>query len=356
MITKFRFAILAISLVALAFLGWGCNKSTENVERRTNNGRKNPVVQQQQTTTTITTTAEDATAEEPTALAYLLLAEGAKVTVTRDGSSMDGVSEMELLTGDTIEVTAGDAYLQYPDTGMSALQAGTKVTIIPDGDSTNGLGAKIILEAGKVWTRLERLLGRDETFSVESSDVVATVRGTAFGVSLIDGDVDVTVADHQVRVATKTMLNTGKLLTESVLLAAGNGIRLNPLELVKTADIRAIMQKRLRVLSAMEKKDEGYLFGTRKILPERLKRPAMPFRWSAAMVLRPELLQSLTAEQLRRIKANALWLQQNATELKQAEAIYRTRSIRPLFMPPLRSVNLLDQTPTTTPSVRGPSS
>ena len=66
---------------------------------------------------------------------------------------------------------------------------------MPDGEAGTGLGAKIILEAGKVWTRLERLLGRDETFSVESSDVVATVRGTAFGVSLIDGDVDVTVAD-----------------------------------------------------------------------------------------------------------------------------------------------------------------
>ena len=107
---------MTTSLVALAFFGWGCNKTTKNAQRITNNGTKAPVVQQQ-TQPSTTTTTEDVAAVEPTALAYLLLAEGAKVTVTRDGSSIAGVSEMELLVGDTIEVSSGDAYLQYPDTG-----------------------------------------------------------------------------------------------------------------------------------------------------------------------------------------------------------------------------------------------
>jgi len=74
------------------------------------------------------------------------------------------------------------------------------------------------------------------------------------------------------------------------------------------------------------------------------------------MSISPDMLPTLTPELQQLIKANELWMNQHATELRQSETLYRTRTIQPLFMPPLRAVNLLDVTPTTTPSVRGPSS
>ncbi len=60
-----------------------------------------------------------------------------------------------------------------------------------DGDNHASTRITLAVTAGRVWSRVVKLLDRDASFSVQSSTVVATVRGTAFvtDVSSPDGDV-----------------------------------------------------------------------------------------------------------------------------------------------------------------------
>lgn len=264
---------------------------------------------------------------------------------------------MELYYADQLQVVSGEARLLYPDAGMSVLEQGTQVALGPNGEpKEGGVGIKILLKAGKIWTRLERLLGPDEALSVDASNVVATVRGTGFGVQYVGKEVDVTVADHQVEVMTQATLNTGKVATESVLLAAGSGLRLDPTTIDKMTDMKALMLKNIRSLSATERKQPGYIFGINKIDPIELKRPDNPFVWSVPVAWDENLNTGLSPEQMKRWLGSIMWMQEKQPELLQAEQLYMASSSTIIkFQPPLRSINLLEVTPTTTPRVKGPS-
>lgn len=334
-----------LGLVSLSIYGWGCAKKP---------AFQAPVNQVQGSETS--TKPTDTAIVEPTPLAYLLLTQGAAVTVFRGDQQTKGMNEMELYAGDEVQVASGEARLLYPDTGMTVLLAGTKILLVPKGDPKNGgLGLDIWLEAGKVWTRLERLLGSDESFSVTGSNVVATVRGTAFGMALENGLVDVEVAHSQVKVTSLVTLNVGSTISTSVTLAAGNGIKLDPNQLDKTADIKAIMQKNIRTLSPAETADLGYRFGLMKIDGALLKKPLVPVRWSVPINL-DKLRNILSTSTLSRWMSYAEWMIQNQTILRSAETQLQTNPLPVRFVAPLMDVNLLNVTPTTTPKTRGPSS
>lgn len=352
---------LSVGIAGLVFFGWGCNKraSEPTASNQQVNGVKNSVaVNTGAQATGSSVGVNDALVElEPPVLAYLQMTQGAQIKVSRDTEQTDGVPDMALFAGDRLEVISGEAWLLYPDTGMSVLETGTKVTLIPDGDiGEDGLGLRLLMEAGKVWTRLERLLGVNEDFSVEANNVVATVRGTAFGMQFIDGDLDIVVADHQIKVSTKAVLNTGKTTSDYIILAAGNGVRVNPQEISKMTDQRALLLKKMRVLTDIEKKQPGYIFGLRKLDPEVLKKPVKPFIWSAMLSLSPDLRSRLTPEALRRWEAYVDWYRRHQAELLEAERLRMADSAYQIkFQPPLRDITLLEMTaPTVAPSINGP--
>lgn len=348
------FLALTTGLAGLSFLGWGCTKQSTVDSRQS-------TVDQTQLTSTSTPSTPTSTDEivpvQPRPLAYLLLTKDAQVTVTRGLEQRQGVPNMELYYGDQVQVVVGEARLLYPEAGMSVLEQGTQVTLEPNGQpKEDGLGVQIMLKAGKLWTRLERLLGPDEALSVNASNVVATVRGTGFGVQYVGKDVDVTVADNQVEVSTQATLNTGSTVTQSVLLAAGSGLRLNPDTISKMTDMRALMLKNIRSLSVTERKRPGYIFGLNKIDPIELKRPDNPFRWSVPVVWDERQNVGLTPEQTKLWLGSALWMQDHQTELQQAEQLYLASTTTVIkFQPPLKAIQLLNVTPTTTPSAVGPS-
>gem|GEM_PF-796308 len=346
--------LLGAAMVGLALFGWGCAKSrTSEVGSRT--GRERPATN---TATVDKNTNDnqqaqvDGTPVEPVPLAYLQLTQGARATVSRDGESTDAANDMELYAGDTVEVLVGEVNLLYPAAGVSFIEAPAKFTVLPDEDAgEDGLGTRLLLEAGKVWTRLEKLLGKEESFSVEASDVVATVRGTAFGVAVADGNIDVQVAESQVKVIGKTRLNTGAFVSSSVLIAAGNAVRLNPTEFDKTANLRALMQRQIRKLTATDKQDLGYVFAMRKFDPGRLVKPARPFRWAVPPAL-DSLRSRLQTAQLQRWERFVAWMQANRNELERAQAQLRLEQVPVRFMPPLRQVLESEMaTPTTTPQI-----
>lgn len=154
---------------------------------------------------TATTTAE-ATTTEAVPLPTVAVLENLKgnVRVARSGSTMYGVERLALQQGDVVDVaTAGSATIVWTAYGRTTLAGGSRVELklATTTADTNTIGVRMNLDVGKIWTRLERLLGADSSFSVRAGDTVATVRGTSFGVERKGKTVRVSVMVSHVGVA-----------------------------------------------------------------------------------------------------------------------------------------------------------
>jgi len=135
-----------------------------------------------------------------TGTAYLTDIKG-DVYVTHNGTRNDA-QQGPVATGDVVETEAGaSAALIWPDYGRTLIDESSKLTIT-QADETNGnLNAKLKLDGGRIWTRLERLLGAGSGFDVRASNVVATVRGTSFGVDArVANAINIQVAESKVAV------------------------------------------------------------------------------------------------------------------------------------------------------------
>ncbi|MDD5438431.1 MAG: hypothetical protein PHC70_04800, partial [Patescibacteria group bacterium] len=195
------------------------------------------------------------------------------------------------------------------------------------------------------------------SMSVDANGVVATVRGTGFGIGLNDGKVSVVVADHQVEVSKSVVLNSGSSTEGTVTIAAGSGLTIDPSTISKMTDIRSELMKNIRTLTSTEKKQPEYVFAQTKLAPTELTRPANPYRWSALMAWDDRWSDRLQPENIKQWLGSILWIQEHQNELIQAERVYQASTSTIIrFQTPLRSVEFFNITPTTTPVLRGPSS
>jgi ferric-dicitrate binding protein FerR (iron transport regulator) len=133
-----------------------------------------------------------------TGTAYLTDLNG-DVYVTHAGQRADA-SQGPVAEGDEVETASGaSATLIWPDYGRTVLDANSKLVVTQANKTGDNLNVKLKLNAGRIWTRLERLLGAGSGFEVRASNVVATVRGTSFGVdNRVGGNVSIQVAESHV--------------------------------------------------------------------------------------------------------------------------------------------------------------
>lgn len=229
-----------------------------------------------------------------TAAAYLELENGS-ADIVRSGARAKAVNDLEISSGDRIVVTSGTVYLVYPDAGMAQLESGSDVVFLAD-DSHPGVFMDLRLMAGKIWTRFERLLGKDEQYSVTANGVVSTVRGTAFGVGVDADGVDVQVAEHGVEVTTETAASAAEA-PAPLTINAGETIKIIT-KGVLLQDIR-IVQTAVRQLTAAERISSGFVFGLSKIPAVMLSRPPQAVRLKAPPAV-PQELQGVQTRLLQR--------------------------------------------------------
>ncbi len=110
----------------------------------------------------------------------------------------------ELLAGDTIETDKeGSAAIHFPDGSVARLDPETKLTL--DESQFNHQSEKLIvkmtLAIGKVWSKILELATPDSLWEVKTSNAVATVRGTSFGVDFLNGRSRIMVAENKVKTA-----------------------------------------------------------------------------------------------------------------------------------------------------------
>lgn len=116
----------------------------------------------------------------------------------------------ELQTGDELSIGAmietsksGFINLYFPDGSILRVSESTKFALENSYfDSSSGkLNVKIGLLLGKVWSKIFSLATPDSSWEVETSNAVATVRGTAFGMEYASGNSNVIGSENKVEVA-----------------------------------------------------------------------------------------------------------------------------------------------------------
>ncbi len=238
------------SIVVIGLFGAGCGSSSQST-----------VIQ---SPPVISTTVESATTTPSIALPTAAILEHASGTVriVRDGSTMFGSERMTLREGDAIDVsTTGSAVIVWPAYGRSTLDGGSQIVLTQATTTADAsqIKTRVFLNFGRVWTRLERLLGKESTFSVRAGSVVATVRGTSFGVERLAKRVNVKVMESHVsvtRVAETT--STMSMANESPI---GEVMMVGPEEMTSNMEGTHASIAHSRGMASAEMQDAFMLFG-----------------------------------------------------------------------------------------------
>ena len=132
---------------------------------------------------------------------------------------------VDVRRGDMIRTSAdGKAEIRWGDRGITRIDSDSQVTVedIPEREipATNVL-IRLRVTSGRAWSRMLKLLDVQSAVEVESGGIVATVRGTAFGVAAQASSTDVMVSDSVVRVSsvknqTELFVRQGRVSTFSL--------------------------------------------------------------------------------------------------------------------------------------------
>ncbi|TSC88798.1 MAG: periplasmic protein [Parcubacteria group bacterium Gr01-1014_3] len=141
-------------------------------------------------------------------------------------NTKDGVEIRELNTGDELlpnmrikTDATGLAEIHFADGSVARLDSNTEL-ILEDGryDIENqSLVVRINLLLGRVWSKVVGLSTPESAWEVKTSNAVATVRGTAFGMEFTDGISSVIGSENQVAV-TPIDPDTKKAIKEAEVL------------------------------------------------------------------------------------------------------------------------------------------
>lgn len=110
----------------------------------------------------------------------------------------------KMVQGDTLKTANGaDAQIIWGDLGVTRLDPGTELTIeklpsdINQGSKTV-IGLK--LQSGRIWNRMLKLLDIDSSMEIKTNDIVATVRGTTYGIAKLENCTEAIVSESAVAV------------------------------------------------------------------------------------------------------------------------------------------------------------
>lgn len=166
---------------------------------------------------------------EADARARIVATEGMVTVRGADGVERAATQDMILAEGETV-VTGADGKATIDWFGMGETRVGeSSQALLQRAQASEGATqVRLRLETGRVWSRVLRLLDLGSDISVETSDVVATVRGTSFDVQKTNGGpTTIWVADSVVEASGATVggASDGFFIPEGSMADFGTGSR-----------------------------------------------------------------------------------------------------------------------------------
>lgn len=101
------------------------------------------------------------------------------------------------------------AEIHWGDRGITRIEPKTEIVVeaMPEQDAVTKSSIKLHLLSGKIWSRVVKLLDVQSSVQVRTDTVVATVRGTAFGVAEASGGLESAVTESVVQIEGETGKN-----------------------------------------------------------------------------------------------------------------------------------------------------
>jgi len=110
------------------------------------------------------------------------------------------------------------------------------------------------LEAGRVWSKIIELATPESSWEVETANAVATVRGTAFDMEVVDGKSKIFTASHMVAVAVRDPGTRKMISKDDVLVEEGKILEIGAEEVAMVRENKPIVE-RLKLATAEFRKD-----------------------------------------------------------------------------------------------------
>ena len=139
----------------------------------------------------------------------------ASVTETASGTAKILKTGDELETGVTVTTDAkGKANIYFPNGSVARLDASSSLVLQEVQASSTSWSVRLMLLSGKVWSKIGLVTNISTTWEVRTTNAVAVVRGSAFGMEYRNGVSRVLGAEHTIKVAALDP-KTGDKLAES---------------------------------------------------------------------------------------------------------------------------------------------
>lgn len=228
-------------------------------------------------------------------------------------------SETQVEQGDAVRTGAGaSASLNLFEQGVARLDENATIMLedLAWDQEKNSFVGKILLESGRLWSRLLDFMAPESAYEVRTPHLVATVRGTAFFMDASAAEHGVYVAEHLVRVAPAGGGNAADV-------AAGKKLRLAVPQAGASARLNASAWK---IEDAKELSEDAWVRGNMELdasftkrVEERLRgdverfvpRPDMSVRVEAkeraALAKNPSNAQRIATRGMTRLAAEALF-------------------------------------------------
>jgi|GEM_PF-1693925 len=151
----------------------------------------------------------------------------------------------ELSTGDRVRTLDNSAAsIIFFDNSVMRLDENTEITLTElniDPDNYLDQDVDVELVGGRAWSRIMNLLDLDSSYEVETSSVVATVRGTAFSMSVDErGDTEIDVTESQVSLTMfRAASDTGEIIRDNprqLSISAGQFLKRGPIRNIKPGE------------------------------------------------------------------------------------------------------------------------
>ncbi|MEI6296838.1 MAG: FecR domain-containing protein [bacterium] len=198
--------------------------------------------------------------------------------------SKDGIeAKNELSTGDSV---GEGSVISTNETGKSSIHLfdGSVLRISPSTRFTiksaeyNKDSGKLILEAslsiGKIWSKIIELATPDSIWKVETSNTVATVRGSAFGVSSDGKKSEIYGSQHKIAVDVIDPKTKEKIKTQSIIVEEGKILR------VADTDIDKIKKLETQAASASPAQKDSILKTVElSFVPEKITEKIKKDEW-----------------------------------------------------------------------------
>jgi FecR protein len=186
--------LIFVALLAGAMLLSGCGKKT--IEEEITMPPITPPVNQQENEKTLPVISKP----------WVQISKGSLFLIV-PATSTTGTVQIALKTGD--ELNEGDqietdktglANIYFPDGSVARLDTETRITItsalyVPNSKT---LVVRLKLSAGSIWSKIMKLATPESVWEVNSTNAVAAVRGSAFGMSVRGGKIRVIGSEHKI--------------------------------------------------------------------------------------------------------------------------------------------------------------